>query len=990
MLSNVFLKIVDAAHFLLYRDLKRENKLQPSSIGYRTFQRFRNVIFGIILLALSQAFLFCQTEAINGSIRGRVVDQTNSPIAQANVTAENVQTGFSRTLETAEDGYYVLPNLPLGSYTVTVSKSGFDTQRHTGVVLDAGTEATIDAQLNVGRASTTVEVSGGAPVVEPSRTSIGRTISHQEVDNLPLTSRNPYNFILFQPGVSGHPNPELGIPRTINTNGLLDRINYQMDGMVDTEKDRYGLRLFPIADIYVDEVQTISNSFAPEFGFTSGDIYNVISGSGTNQIHGEFQYIGRPVDAVARPILLPATQPKPNLGLNDTSFNASGPLWKDKLFIFGAYEHLSRGQPSPITISPANAALIGIPANLLATPDSIEHAQFVDIRLDWQIAEKERLFLRWNYFRNQFPFNTNVGGLNALSVASDFRDRAYIGGAQLLSTFSPTVLNELRLSEPYRNERHVADPLTGTGPDISITGVANFGGSIGVGDVFDEKIPSLSDNFTVIRGAHTFKLGGSFEHILDNQLADTYTEYIFPTIPAYLSALSGVNPRSYSSFKASIGLVGAGYHSVFWDVFGQDTWQVRSNLVITYGLRYDKFQGPPASANAPFIYSQRFRTPGADFAPRLGIAWSITPKTVLRVSSGIFYEAPPTNLWFNALYNSGSPAAFVGSIPPSSPFAPAFPNTISLQPALLPATPSITAVTPNFKNAYTINSSFQIAQQLSSNDALTVGYVNTGARNQTYLRNMNLINPVSYLADGRPVFSNAINAGTRRYPQFADITLQDVGAIADYNALIVNYQHRINHGVLASASYTWSHSISDAPDANSFEQNLPIEDATNRSRDRGDSIIDRPHAFTLSSVIAPTFSIGNAFLRTLANNNELTILTVAQSGDVQNIVANQILNGDQLTSSVTRPLYVGRDTARTPNIYQLDLRYTRTLFTIFERLRPKVWAEANNVFNHPNITTINTTATVNSAGVITKPPSFAPVSTVLEGRIIQLGVRVDF
>ncbi len=969
------------------------------------------VIFAVrrpLLLLLALGLLvaqlaFCQTQAINGSIRGRVVDQTGSPIAQATVTIENAQTNFSRSLETPEDGYYVFPNLPLGTYSLKVQKAGFQTETHTGIVLDAGTEAVIEAQLRVGATSTSIEVSGGAPVVEPSRTSIGRTITHDEVDNLPLTSRNPYNFVLFQPGVSGHPNAELGIPRTINTNGLLDRINYQMDGMVDTETDRYGLRLFPIADIYVQEVQTVSNSFAPEFGFTSGDIYNVISGSGTNQLHGEFQYLGRPIDAVARPILLSPTQPKPNLGLNDTSVNAGGPLLKDKIFLFGAYEHLSRGQPSPITINPSDAAQIGIPSNLLATPASIEHAQFVDVRLDWLITQKQQLFLRWNYFRNQFPFNNNVGGLNALSVASDFRDRAYIGGAQLLSTFSPNVLNELRLSEPYRNERHVANPLTAAQPAIAISGKANFGGSTGVGDVFDEKIPSLSDNFTVIRGAHTFKVGGAFEHILDNQLQDTYTQYTFPDIPSYLAALSGANPRSYSQVKASVGLVGAGYHSLFWNVFGQDSWQVRPNLVVTYGVRYDKFQGPPGLTNAPFIYSQNFRTPGANWAPRLGMAWSITPKTVLRVSSGIFYEAPPTNLWFNALYNNGLSQAFVGSIPPTSPFAPAFPQVISLQPALLPATPSIQAVTPNFKNAYTINSSFQITQQLSANDALTIGYVNTGARNQTYLRNMNLINPTGFLADGRPIFSSAINASTRRFPQFADITLQDIGAIADYNAMVVNYTHRLSKGMQVSASYTWSHSISDSPDANSFEQNVPIEDATNRSRDRGNSSIDRPHAFTMTSVIAPSFQNGNGFLRYLENNNQLTILAVLQSGDAENIVANQVLNGDNttlgasaptaglsVTGTAVRPLYIGRNTARTPNIYQIDARYTRTLFTLWERIRPKFVAEANNVFNHPNITTINTTATVNSAGVITKAPTLAPVSTVLEGRIIQLGIRVDW
>ena len=141
-------------------------------------------------------------------------------------------------------------------------------------------------------------------MVEPSRVNTGRTIDHAEIDNLPLTSRNPYNFIIFQPGVSGHPNPELGIPRTLNTNGLLDRINYQMDGMVDTESDRYGLRLFPISDIYVREVQTVSNSFAPEFGNTAGDIFNVITNSGSNKPHGEFYYIGRPIALAARPMLL--------------------------------------------------------------------------------------------------------------------------------------------------------------------------------------------------------------------------------------------------------------------------------------------------------------------------------------------------------------------------------------------------------------------------------------------------------------------------------------------------------------------------------------------------------------------------------------------------------------------------------------------------------------------------------------------------------------
>src|SRR3954453_11035704 len=578
------------------------------------------------LLAGSTAW--AQTQSINGSIRGRVVDATGSPIAQTSVSAENTDTGFVRSTSSSDEGYYDLPNLPIGKYSVTIQKAGFETLRHTDIALNAGSEAVIDGQLKVGATSTSIEVTGGAPVIEPSRTNIGRTITYAEISNLPLTSRNPYNFIILQPGVSGHPNAELGIPRTVNTNGLLDRINYQMDGMVDTETDRYGVRLFPIADVYVQEIQTVSNSFAPEFGMTSGNIFNIITGSGTNQFHGNVMYVGRPTDASARPILL-GTKPKPDLTLNDTSLNAGGPIIKNRLFIFGAYEHLTRGLPQPNTITPANAAQLGLPASLLATAPSVQHAQFVNIRADLQITQKHQFFVRLNYFRNEYPFNPNVGGIFALDAASDFKDRAYIAGGQLLSTFSPTLLNELRFSDPYRNEKHVANALNGPGPVITVSGVATFNGSNAVGDVFAEKVPSLNDNLTLVRGGHTIKVGGGVQQNLDVQLADTYSQYTFPTSAAYLAAKSGVAPFGYTTYQASIGTVGAGYHSLFWNVFAQDSWQIRPNLLVTYGVRYDRFKAPDPPAGQPFSYSQSFRTPGADFAPRLGIAWTVTPKIVI-------------------------------------------------------------------------------------------------------------------------------------------------------------------------------------------------------------------------------------------------------------------------------------------------------------------------------------------------------------------------
>ena len=972
------------------------------------FRGTRFFVFAIVLAVVSTSWVtqaFPQSDAINGTVRGRVADASDASIEGATVAIHNSATGISRSVQTGSDGYYVFPNLPLGTYDVVVTKDGFAMVRASKVLLQAGKEAVIDARMPLASVSTTIEVSGGAPVIEPTRVNVGRTIDTKEIENLPLTSRNPYNFILFQPGVSGHPNPELGIPRTINTNGLLDRINYQMDGMVDSQQDRHGLRLFPISDTYVREVQTVSNSYAPEFGMTSGNIFNVITNSGTNDIHGMFEYIHRWVDASARPILLSPTAPKPELKLNDYSTNAGGRVIKDKLFWFGAYEHLERGQPAPVTITAANAAQIGIDPSLLVAGPGLLHGQFVDTRVDWVINTKHSAFVRYNYFRNSFPFNTNVGGLFALDASSDFKDKAHVIGMQVVSALSSNLLNEFRFSWPLRSNSHFPGTLTPPGPAVQIQGTANFNGTTAAGDQFTEKIPNLNENLTWIHGKHSYKWGGSWQENVDLQKADSFTQYIFPSIAAYLSAKSGANPRSYTTVNVSNGGAVPSYHSVFFSLYGQDNWQFTPKLTLVYGLRYDKFVPPPSDPNAPFIYSRNFNSPGANFAPRVGFAYRLTPKTIVRASGGIFYESPATNTWFNTLLNNGNLSSV--SLGPTSAGAPAYPTILtSVAPTGTPN--DVTSVDPNFRNAYTINTSLQLSRELSSNDSITLGYIHTGARNLEFLSNINLINPIASLADGRPVYSKNVNASTRLFPQFNNILLQQSGARSVYDAGVINYTHRLSAGVQVSAAYTWSHTISDSPDVNSFEQNLPIEDPSNRLRDRGKSLVNRPNSFTMSSIIEPKVNSGNTVLRGVLNHNTFSLLTNLASGDQQNITGKSQINGDQKTSTVTRPLFIGRNFVRGPSIYQVDLRYTRTIARLWEHVEPQFFLEANNLFNHPNVTSLNSsiaiggldsagfpTATtglpVNSTGtVIPLPSSFPKSSTVLEGRIVQLGLVARF
>jgi hypothetical protein len=989
--------------------IKVSNEKRGSPFVYFYASRF---VTAVILL-----FLACtpparaQSQSINATIRGRISDPSDQPVAGASVTAVNTATGHTRSVASGDDGYYVIPLLPIGTYTVTVTKDGFTALKFTEIVLQAGREAVVDGGLKLGAVTTSIEVGGGAPVVDPARTNISRTITEMEVQNLPLTSRNPYNWIMFQPGVSGHPNPELGIPRTLNTNGFVDRINYQMDGMVDTEADRYGLRLFPISSVYVSEVQTVSNSFAPEFGGTTGNIYNVITGSGTNNLHGMFQWIRGPVDTTARPILLSPTLPKPNLLMNSYGMNAGGPIKKDKLFIYGAYEHLYRALPVPITVSAANQAAleaIGIPASQFGTAPSVQHAQFLDVRGDWDINAKNHAFVRVNYFRNEYPFNTAVGGLNLIAAEADFRDRAHVGGLQWVTTISPQLLNEFRFSYPYRNEKHIAGPLTGSGPAVSIPGVAtNFNGSVSVGDVLAEKIPSWNDNLTYIRGPHTFKAGFGYSRIIDVQQGDSFTQYVFPTIAAYQAAVSGANPKSYTTVNALIGNTRVAYISNFFNFFAQDSWQFRPSLLVTYGIRYDRFLSPNANAAAPFPFSRDFHNPAGDVSPRLGLAWRLDSKTVVRASWGIFYDAPPTNLWFNALSNDGSGRSFNASLSPSSAGAPSFPQPLTT--ATAPAIPSVFTVTPNFKNAYAMTTTLQVSRELSKNDAVTFAYVNTAGRQLQWLHNINLINPLGFLLDGRPVFDSRVNAGTRANPAFNNVTLQDVGASSKYNALEINYEHRFSRGLVASAAYIYSHTISDAPDVNGFEQNLVyVEDTTNRLRDRGNSYINRPQSFTASTVWSPRPKVENSFANRLLNDNQFAMLTNIASGDQQNVTANANLNGDSLVTSITRPLNIGRNIVRGPKVVQFDLRYTRTLFTLKERFRAQFLTEATNIFNHPNVTSLNTagvsvvttgcpsaangfTLDPTHCGQLTSgslPTSFAPSATVLQGRLLGFGLGV--
>jgi len=278
----------------------------------------------LLLLAATVAgasTLHAQSQAINGTIEGVVRDGTGAVLPGASVNVSNLDTGQQRTMTTNADGGYRAVLLSLGSYRVKAELQGFKTIERTGITLSAGQTAVVNFAMEVGGVAEVVSVTGEAPVSEPGKIDLGRTIGEAEIRNLPLVSRNPYNFAFLQANVTGYENEEFGVPR-INANGTQMHTNHLIDGNTNTEKDRAGLRLLPASEIMVREVKLITSGFAPEFGHTTGMVYNAVTPSGSNDFRGSASYRFRRKGMSDRPFFLPATAPKP-----DTHVTTTRPPW---------------------------------------------------------------------------------------------------------------------------------------------------------------------------------------------------------------------------------------------------------------------------------------------------------------------------------------------------------------------------------------------------------------------------------------------------------------------------------------------------------------------------------------------------------------------------------------------------------------------------------------------------------------------------------------
>ena len=546
----------------------------PPSTRHRTFDltRWTFVMWAVVLFPA----LLC-AQSFRGTIRGQVLDASGARLAGAKVSAKNNATGLTRETVTGPDGSYVMAELPAGIYAVMAQATGLSPVAQ-NVVVNVGLDTT--ANFDVTRVEKQVEkvtVSEALPLVDAERDVLGEVVERRLITELPLNGRDFGKLVALVPGATVEPSGVAAIQSGFGQfaiNGNRDRSNnYTLDGTDNNDPffnnsafNQVGIGGAPASLLPIDAIQefNLQSQFSAEYGRNSGSVVNIITRSGTNQIHGsvfEFlrndamdarNYFNRAVD----PTTGESARKSP---FRNNNFGASlgGPVVEDKTFYFGAYEgqrervtsDFSLNVPTPqqisdaqflaadngVTPSPALRSILGFyPSSSSGTlaghvADKNDVDSFI-AKLDHQVTDSHLLSGRYAFARSEQVFPLGGLGFGAGSRLSPFAQvsptRVQLVSLSLLSTLGPTKINEVRFGySRYRtsfSSRDASfDPSAlgidfGTGklslPEIDFGGVfENLGVSaFSIPRGRTSQSFQILDNFTWVRGRHNIKQGGEY------------------------------------------------------------------------------------------------------------------------------------------------------------------------------------------------------------------------------------------------------------------------------------------------------------------------------------------------------------------------------------------------------------------------------------------------------------------------------------------------
>ncbi len=905
------------------------------NVQFRPFLLARGVSRLVLLCALLGGTTVVALGQSTATLSGTVTDASGGTVPNAKVAATNQATDVVSVTQTDAAGSYLFPSLPIGVYRIEVSCPGFQTASVANLRLEVATALTQNIQLKLGEATQRIEITADAAIIETTTTSMGQVINDKTVQDIPLNGRHFTDLSLLTPGTITPPaNGFLSAPLRgqgsfgINTAGQReDTTNWLVNGINLNDNVQNQITFQPPIDTLA-EYKIDNSAFPAEYGRNSGAIVNLATRSGSNAYHGEAFEFFRNNALDARNFF--NTTPKSQAPFKRNDFGAAfgGPVVKNKVFFFLAYEGLRQHQSLTVTstvpsqnqraavTSPAVQKLLALvpPANFSQPTDaSTNPADFTGFTggtlanvsinqgsadIDVELRQSDRLHAYY-VVQKDLRQEPTAGGAIAANIPAFGDTREGFRHLMTLSedhTFGPALANTVRLGF---NRIHLTftpnglldpaafditlpagSPVASGLPFFNVAGALGFGGPTGEPQGRGDTTGVLNDTLSWLKGRHSFAFGGEIRRAYHNNIAKNVGSFTFTTLANFLADKGNV-------FTDQLGAGNDKILQPSYDVFAQDSFKWRSNLTINIGLRYAWNSSPSESvdhftnfdrATGTLIPSpQPYGTNNKNFQPRIGFAWDPFKdgKTSVRAAYAIMTQDPTTNIVTGLSSNPPfalpiSAASASNSITLENPSAAV--RGVSLGPA---------AINPNFNDMYAQDWNLTIQRQVASTLGLEVAYVGVKATHLQLLLNINqpfvtaglygTTKPFPTLPLASPVIPAQCQAPNPACPLNTINQVNSVGN-SNYNALWITATKHFSRGFEFLTSYTYSKSL----DYNSLStgETLIIQNAYNPRGDYGPSEFDVRHRFVLSGFYELPF-IGNR----LMSGWQLGIVTQAQSGN---------------------------------------------------------------------------------------------------------------
>jgi hypothetical protein len=919
-----------------------EFAVNRSSINVKFFSRLSLLV--VLLCGLGSSAMAQSTATLSGT----VTDPAGAAIPNAKVVATNQATGVESSTQTDGTGAYLFPSLPIGVYRIQVTAPSFQRSVISDLKLPVATAVTQNVQLKVGEAAETIEILADAALVETTTTSMGQVINDKTVQEIPLNGRHFTDLSLLTPGTMTPPaNGFLSAPLRgqgsfgINTAGQReDTTNWLVNGINLNDNVQNQITFQPPIDTLA-EYKIDNSSFPAEYGRNSGAIVNLATRSGTNEYHGELFEFFRNNDLDARNFFNPAKNsagtslPQAPFKRNDFGADFGGPLRKNKVFFFLAYEGLRQHQQLTVTstvpsqnqiaavTSPAVQKLLALipTANFARTGTGVTDNSAVPATwtgftggtlanvalnqgsadIDVELTEKDRLH-GYYVIQKDLRQEPTAGGAIGANIPgfgdtrSGFRhlmtfSEDHVFGSSLTNTirlgfnrihltFTPNSLldpTNFGITMPAGSPAAVGLPFFNAG------GSLGFGGPTGEPQGRGDTTVALNDGLSWLKGRHTFVFGGEIRRSYNNNIAFNIGSLTFSSLTNFLA-------DSANAFTVQLGSGNDKILQPSYDGFAQDSFKWKSNFTFNLGLRY-AWNATPSEAAGRFTNfdptngtlvsaTQPFRQNNKNFQPRVGFAWDPfkNGKTSVRGAYAIMTQAPTTNIVTGL---SGNP---LFALPISASSAT---NNITIEnPSAAVTGTSLgpAAINPGFDNMYAQDWNLTIQRELTSTLGLELGYVGLKATHLQLTQNIN-----------QPFVTAGFYGTTKPFPTLPltssviptqcqapnpvcglnNINQVNSGGNSNYNALWATLNKHVSRGLQFLASYTYSKSL----DYNSLStgETYIIQNAYNPRGDYGPSEFDARHRFVLSGFYELPFKRNR-----LTSGWQVGIVTQLQSGNPVN------------------------------------------------------------------------------------------------------------